>query len=95
MLQNEKAEKEAIVVMNSHDLEATKADLDAARAEILRLKMEIEAKENESRQKDRQIDDLTYGKNYYTHWRHLDITQFDAWDHEIIWISLSFLVLHV
>ena len=53
--------------MNSHDLEATKADLDAARAEILRLKMEIEAKENESRQKDRQIDDLTYGKNYYTH----------------------------
>jgi len=48
--------------MNSHDLEATKADLDAARTEILRLKREIEAKENESRQKDRQIDDLTYGK---------------------------------
>jgi hypothetical protein len=47
--------------MNSHDLEATKSNLDEARAEISRLKREIEAKENESRQKDRQIDDLTYG----------------------------------
>ncbi len=51
--------------MNSHDLDATKADLDAARAEIFSLKKEIESKVNENRQKDRQIEDLTYGNKYF------------------------------
>jgi hypothetical protein len=51
--------------MNSHDLDATKADLDAARAEIFCLKKEIESKVNENRQKDRQIEDLTYGNKYF------------------------------